>query len=231
MGKAVVNIIIPTYKRFESLKKTMQSIKNSDYKETFTTIVADGFDDRNNHFKDSKTNILYNSERKGWIFSMNRVLGLIDGDLYFYGADDIQFFPDCISKLVKAMGEIFPTGDGFVSARQHVILSRNRIKHKKCGGAFGLMGRRFIDRFPDRVVFCPDFFHGSSDKELKDFAVRAGAYHLCLDAIVLHSRETKDETRRLRKEAQPQDHEIRRIRMSKELFWGESFERVREENA
>lgn len=228
MDKMVVNIIIPTYKRFESLKKTMQSIKNSDYKETFTTIVADGFDDRNGHFKDSQTNILYNSERKGWIFSMNRVLKLIDEDLYFYGADDIQFFPDCISKLVKAMKEIFPTGDGLVSARQHLILSRNRIKHKKSGGAFGLMGRKFVDRFPDRAVFCPDYFHGGSDRELRNFAVRAGAYHLCQDAIVLHSREEKDETRRLRKEAQPQDHETHRMRMDRGLFWGESFERIRQ---
>lgn len=228
MNEMIVNIIIPTYKRFESLKKTMHSIKNSDYKETFTTIVADGFDDRNDHFKDRQTNVLYNSERKGWIFSMNRVLKLIDGELYFYGADDIQFFPDCISKLVKAMKEIFPTGDGLVSARQHVILSRDMIKHKKTGGAFGLMGRKFVDRFPERAVFCPDYFHGSSDRELRSFAVRAGAYHLCQDAVVLHSREIKDETRRLRKEVQSQDNEIRRMRQEGGLFWGESFERVRE---
>ena len=224
----IVNIIIPTYKRFESLKKTMHSIKNSDYKETFTTIVADGFDDRNDHFEDSQTNVLYNSERKGWIFSMNRVLNLIDGDLYFYGADDIQFFPDCISKLVNAMKEIFPTGDGLVSAKQHVLLSQDRIKYKKTGGAFGLMGRKFVDRFPDRAVFCPDYFHGGSDRELRNFAVRAGAYHLCQDAIVLHSRAEKDETRRLRKEASPQDNEIKKIRRDRELFWGETFERIRQ---
>ena len=227
MGKMIVNIIIPTYKRFESLKKTMHSIKNSDYKETFTTIVADGFDDRNDHFKDSQTNVLYNSERKGWIFSMNRVLKLIDGDLYFYGADDIQFLSDCISRLVKAMKEIFPSGDGLVSVKQHVILSRDRIKHKKCGGAFGLMGRRFVDKFPDRAVFCPDYSHGGSDRELRNFAVRAGVYHFCQDAIVLHSRAIKDETRRLRKEVQPRDFETRRMRQERQLFWGENFERVR----
>ena len=227
MNKMIVNIIIPTYKRFESLKKTMHSIKNSDYKETFTTIVADGFDDRNEHFKDSQTNVLYNAERKGWIFSMNRVLNLINGDLYFYGADDIQFFPDCISKLVNAMKEIFPTGDGLVSVRQDMILSHDRINHKKCGGAFGLMGRKFIDRFPERAVFCPDYFHGGSDRELRNFAVRAGIYHFCQDALVLHSRMEKDETRRLRKEASSRDNETRKTRKARGLFWGETFERVR----
>ena len=227
MNKMIVNIIIPTYKRFESLKKTMYSIKNSDYKETFTTIVADGFDDRNDHFKDSQTNILYNAERKGWVYSMNRVLGLIEGDLYFYGADDIQFYPDCISKLVKAMKMIFPTGNGLVSAKQHMILSQKKINPKKCGGAFGLMGRAFVDRFPDHQVFCPDYSHGGADRELRNFAVKAGCYHFCQDAIVLHSRDVKDETRRLRKEASPQDNETMKIRRDRELFWGETFERVR----
>jgi len=223
----IVNIIIPTYKRFESLRKTMHSIKNSDYKKTFTTIVADGFDDRNDHFKDSQTNVIHNSERKGWIYSMNRVLKLIDGDLYFYGADDIQFYPDCISKLVKAMREVFPSGDGIVSTRQHMVISPDRIKYKKCGGAFGLMGRKFVDRFPDRTVFCPDYFHGGSDRELRDFAARTGLYHFCQDAIVVHDRMARDETRKLRKEASPQDNKIRETRRERELFWGESFERVR----
>ena len=224
----IVNIIIPTYKRFKSLERTVQSIRNSDYKETFTTIIIDGPDDkRYEQLRDERTDIRKNPKRIGWIGSMNETLKRIDGDLFFYGADDIVFYPDCISKLVKAMKEAFPPGDGLVSTRQHLILSGSKIKRKKCGGAFGLIGKKFIERFPDRAAFCPEYFHGSSDKEIRNYAIKAGVYHQCTDAIVLHDRTAKDETRKLRKEAQPQDHETRRMRWSKGLLWGETFKRVR----
>jgi len=233
-----VNIIIPTYKRFKSLQKTMRSIKDSNYKDIRTIIIMDGFEDaRFEQFKDEQTEVRQNPKRMGWIYSMNQTLKrLCEFPLshplevgYFYGADDIFFYPDCISKLVEAMKEIFPAGDGLVSAKQHLILSKGRIKPKKCGGAFALMGRKFVDRFPNKEAFCPEYFHGSADREIRNYAVRAGVYHFCQDAVLLHDRSAKDETRRLRKAAQPKDHEVRRERWAKGLVWGESLERVRKD--
>ena len=233
----LVNIIIPTYKRFKSLVRTVHSIEESEYKDVHTIIIMDGFEDkRYEQFKNEKTEVRYNAERRGWIYSMNKTLkSLCDTPLehplesgYFYGADDIVFYPNCISRIVKDMKEIFPTGDGLVSAKQHLVLSHSRIKVKKSGGAFGLLGREFVDRFPDREAFCPEYFHGSADREIRNFAVKAGKYHFSQDAILLHDRSIKDETRRLRKEAQVEDHVTRRARWTKELTWGESFERVRE---
>ena len=87
--------------------------------------------------------------------------------------------------------------------------------------------KKFIDRFPDKTAFCPEYFHGSADREIRNFAVKAGIYHLCQKAIVEHDRSVKDETRRLRKAAQPKDHETRRERWAKELIWGDSFKKVR----
>lgn len=232
-----VNIIIPTYKRFKSLRRTMLSIQESKHKDIHTIIIMDGFQDkRYEQFKNDKTEVRQNSERKGWIYSMNDTLRRLCGESlkhpldtgYFYGADDIVFYPDCITKLIQAMREIFPTGDGLVSAKQHLILSHSRIKVKKSGGAFALMGRKFIDRFPDKVAFCPEYFHGSADREIRNFAVQSGIYHFCIDAVLLHDRSVKDETRRLRKEAQVEDHITRRERWAKELTWGISFERVRQ---
>ncbi len=232
----LVNIIIPTYKRFESLARTMKSIKESDHKNIHTIIIMDGFeDDRYEQFKNEHTEVRCNKERKGWIYSMNETLkGLCDAPLehpldvgYFYGADDIVFYPDCITRLIQSMKEIFPTGDGLVSVKQHLILSRSNIRPKKSGGAFALMGRKFIDKFPDKVAFCPEYFHGTADREIRNFAVQSGIYHFCIDAILLHDRSVKDETRKLRKEAQVEDHVTRRARWAKELTWGISFERVR----
>jgi len=41
-----VNIIIPTYRRFKSLERTMRSIKESDYKNVHIIIIMDGFQDK-----------------------------------------------------------------------------------------------------------------------------------------------------------------------------------------
>lgn len=234
----LVNIIIPAYKRFKSLERTMRSIHDSNHKDVNTIIIMDGFkDERYEQFKNNKTEVRQNTERRGWIYSMNKALKRLcseplDNPLdtgYFYGADDIVFNPDCITKLVQAMREVFPSGDGLVSAKQHLILSGSRIRAKKSGGAFALMGRKFVDRFPDKEAFCPEYFHGSADREIRNYAVQSGVYHFCVDAVLLHDRSTKDETRRLRKAAQPKDHETRRKRWARELTWGISFERVRTE--
>ncbi len=221
-----VNIIIPTYKRFESLKRTMLSIKNSDYGKIFTYIVADGFDDRNDHFKDSQTTVIYNSERKDWPYSMNKVLRQIDGDLFLYGADDIQFYPDCISKLVETMKNIYPSGDGIIGLKQ---------RQKRSGGAFGLMGKKFVDRFPERAVFCPDYIHFGSDKELRNFALKKGLFHYRTDALVSHDRSFRsaavsDETFNLGREARARDLATFKMRQRKGFLWGENFYRIHERN-
>lgn len=221
-----VNIIIPTYKRFESLKRTMNSIKNSDYGKIFTYIVADGFDDRNDHFKNNQTTIIYNSERKDWPYSMNKALGQIDGDLFLYGADDIQFYPDCISRLVEAMKNIYSSGDGIIGLKQ---------RQKRSGGAFGLMGKKFVERFPDRAVFCPDYIHFGSDAELRNFAVKMGLFYYCTDALVTHDRSFRregsyDETFQLGREMRDRDLGTYKMRRRKGFLWGENFHRLHKED-
>ena len=70
-----VNIIIPTYKRFDSLKRTMKSIRESNYENTHTIIIMDGFKDgRYERFRDEKTEVRQNTQRMGWIYSMNETL-------------------------------------------------------------------------------------------------------------------------------------------------------------
>ena len=214
-----VNIIIPTCGRLESLKQTIKSIKESDYKKVFIFIVADGFIDEIKEFSDTQTTIIHNPERRDWVFSMNKALKLIDGDYFIYAADDIYFQVDCISKAVEAMERIFPSGDALVSLKQ---------RHKRSGGAFGLMGRKFVNRFPDKAAFCPDYIHFGADKELRLFAERVKLYHLCFAAIVDHNRALRDRTYELGMEVKERDMRIKTIKRKRDLFWGESFERINE---
>ncbi len=213
-----VNIIIPTHKRQASLEKTIHSIKKSDYQDTLVFIVADGFRDGIEQIKGGRVSIIYNTERRDWIYSMNKALKLVGGDYFLYGADDILFRPDCISLAVKAMQKRFPDGDGLVSLKQ---------SQKRRGGAFGLIGEKFVKRFPGRAVFCPDYTHFCSDREIERFARGAGIYYLCNEAIVDHDRGLRDETYHLGRKVWEADMEIMQRRKDQGLLWGMNFGRVR----
>lgn len=221
-----VNIIIPAYKRFESLRRTLRSIKKSDYKKTLTRVIVDGFqDDRYAKLEDSQTTVVYNSERRDWPRSMNEALAQIEGDLFLYGADDITFYPDCISKLVESMNNIYPSGDGLIALKQ---------SQKRSGGAFGLIGNKFVERFPGRAVFCPDYFHFGSDTELRDFAVKAGLYYYRTDALVWHDRSfrsavVQDEAFDIGRAARAGDLGTYKMRRRKGYLWGENFHRLYKE--
>lgn len=223
-----VNIIIPTYKRFESLQRTLHSIKKSDYKKTLTTVIVDGFqDDRHTQLKDSQTAVVYNPERKDWPRSMNEALKRIEGDLFLYGADDIQFYPDCIRKLVETMESVYPSGDGLVALKQ---------SQKRSGGAFGLIGNKFVERFPERAVFCPDYLHFGSDAELRDFATKVGLYYFRTDAVVFHDRSFRsaavhDEAFDIGRAARARDLGTYKMRRRKGYLWGENFHRLNKEDA
>lgn len=222
-----VNIIIPAYKRFESLKRTLRSIKESDYKETCAIVVIDGFqDDRYAQFKNDQTTLIYNSERIGWPASMNKALKLTGGNLFLYGADDIKFYPDCISKLVESMNSLYPSGDGLVTLKQ---------SQKRSGGAFGLMGNKFVERFPERAVFCPDYDHFGSDAELRDFATKAGLYYYRTDAVVWHDRSFRseavhDEAFTIGRALRAGDLGTYKTRKRKGYLWGENFYRLHKED-
>jgi len=92
---------------------------------------------------------------------------------------------------------------------------------------FGLMGNKFINRFPDRQVFCPDYIHYCSDSELLGTVKRLGklTYPPDRQCQVKHFR-MKDETWRLARRARTRDREIHRERQEKGYQWGIDFNRV-----
>ena len=117
------------------------------------------------------------------------------------------------------MGERFPDGDGIVS-----IGKKHRV-------AFGLLGRKFADRFPNRQVFCPDFIHYGSDSELFRTISIWGkmAFIAHRPSSVNHARP-KDETWRLARASRGRDHRIYFKRQEMGLNWGIEFKLIAREN-
>jgi len=218
-----VTIIIPTCSssRIPLLINTVETIQAGEYKDVHPIIVADGnphiIEIANKRLHD--ITIISNKKRMDWVFSVNRVLKEFDSDYYIYASDDLNFRPGCIKYAMARMQECFPDGFGVIS-----IGKKNRA-------AFGLFGRKWVDHFPDRQVFCPNYIHYASDSELMRCCRMLGKYGFPLerDSMVLHSR-LKDDTWRLARRVKSRDHWVRQEREEKGYLWGIDFNLVKTED-
>jgi len=205
--------------RLGLLISTIRSILAGTYKDVCPVVVADGnekiYKAIKKEFKMEQVTAILNPKRKDWVYSMNSMLKNLDSDYYIYASDDLVFPPDCIKNAVAVMEERFPDGDGVVS-----IGRKNRC-------IFGLMGRKFVKRFPDNQVFCPDYIHYCSDSELSGTVKRLGkmTYPPDRECQVKHFR-MKDETWRIARGVRARDRKIRDKRVEKGYQWGIDFNRV-----
>lgn len=214
-----IDVIIPTFSRPKLLYDTVQSLLASTHKDLSIFVVVDGNPNLLDVVTRWKVAVLFNKARRDWIFSMNRALRYTHGDAVIYASDDLVFDQHCIELAAARLVCKAPTLDGLVAITQSV---------KGCSTAFGLMGRTFIDRFPGRQVFCPDYIHYGSDFELGRYARSISRLFLCEEAKVLHHRP-HDKTWSLAKPIETHDLPVQKQRMAKGLLWGADFERLTKE--
>ena len=211
-----VTVIIPTCssERIPLLIQAVESIQAGSYKDVHVVIVADGspYIAKIANKKLRHVSVISNRERMDWVFSINRVLKEFDSDYYIYASDDLIFPPDCIKHAMATMQKRFPDGFGVVTIG------------KKPHCAFGLMGRKFVEHFPDRQVFCPELIHYGGDSELMRAVTKLGifAYPPERESQVKHSR-LKDETWKLARKTRSRDRAIFHRRQEKGYLWGVDF--------
>lgn len=210
-----IDIIIPTFDRVELLRKTIASIKSGTYKDVSIFIVVDGNRKMIGEFIDLDVAVIYNPKRMDYVYSFNRAMTYAMGETVLNFSDDLKFYPGCMESAVGAMKRNFPDGDGAVALRQH---------QKKGGAAFCLMGRKFIDRFPNNAVYCPDYIHYYVDREFEHFTMKANLLYRCNEAIIEHWRGM-DKTRELAREVKGHDKAVWTKRQEG-LLWGEEFKRI-----
>lgn len=215
-----VTVVIPTcsIERIPLLIQTVDSIQNGRYKDVYVIVVADGNERLREiaHEKLHSVTVEFNKERIGWIASMNRIFKEYKSEYYVFASDDLEFPRNCIRDAMRVMEEKFPDGFGLIT-----IAKKNRCP-------FGLIGRKFVEHFPDCQVFCPDYFHYSSDTELQKFVKQRDIFSYPKDreCRVKHNRP-KDETWRLAHRVRDRDYAIRDERKEKGFIWGIDFNRVR----
>lgn len=212
-----VDAIISTYDRLESLKVCIKSILECDYKDVSILVMVDGNKKILDAVKAEPVTTFFNPERKDYVISMNTLLTHSEGDAVLYGSDDLKFTTDCISKAVVALQKHFPDGDGLIGLNSYEATPPS---------AFGLMGKKFIDRFPGRQVFCPDYFHYAGDTELGEFAQKIGRFYFAEGAILKHTKRLSDSTIKLAQSVKWRDESTKIRRRTRHLCWGKSFKLI-----
>jgi len=98
---------------------------------------------------------------------------------------------------------------------------------------FPVIGRKFIERFPEYQVFCPEYHHFCADTELGIFAKRIGKFKFLRDARVetYHpnvGNAPKDNTYWASRKNSQEDQRIFTARKTAGFLWGDNFERIGE---
>lgn len=216
-----VTIIIPTLAyRWSFLQKTIETIHANTYKDLSVIIVVDGNHEMLSQVHSLQAEILFNEKCMGWIWCMNHTLKHVKQGAVLYAADDLEFDPHCIEIAVEQLETKASDTDGLVAIKQSVV---------GCSTAFGLLGHKFIERFPERAVFCPDYTNWGGDSELGRFARSINRLYICNESQVLHHR-LKDATRDQIKSLETQDYHFIAERKKAGLLWGRDFQLLRKED-
>jgi len=230
-----VAIVIPTYKRKAKLKRCIDSILGGTYQDFLLFVIADNKDyDTEKFVKEQYT------DRRIYAFTMpsqNYVIGcwntfsqhfaFLDWDLMAWIVDDVELYPNCLEEGVNCFKSNFDNLDGVVGLSQECP-NHPEYTYKPFGQV--LLGRDFINRYPNRKVCCPAYTHFFQDEEMWSYARGLNKFVECKTAVLKHYhpafiKNEMDSTHPIvRGKVFQQDKKINEDRHSRGLLWGRSFE-------
>ena len=174
-----ITIVIPTRNRLDKLENTLATIPRVPW--ITTAVCCD--DDLRTYEAMSREH----PEVVPWLFSPHRgsvycrnevIRQTADGVLY--AVDDIEFQPGSIEAALFRFNERFPDDDGVVGFSQ---IEAGQNWHPT---GIALVGSRFIDRYPERRLFFPDYWHFAA-QEVHWLAEPLGLFIQPAEALILHN--------------------------------------------
>lgn len=172
-----------------------------------------------------KINVQRETEPRALPGIINELVAQSEASIVVVLADHIVPRPDLIEAIAKA----------FEGRPEVGMVGLNITNMGPLPGVreycFFALSRPFINQFPDRQVFCPDYYHFCGDTELGRFASEVGAFAFAPDAqIVTHHVNTGlavvDDTWRASRSRKTEDLAAFDERKARGLLWGKNFERL-----
>jgi hypothetical protein len=225
----LLHIIAPTFHRKERLLKMLGSVEEARKLLDCYSYVYVYYSDKEEFEKDTvglkNYNIFTRLLDKPYKASQfwNDHIRKNNADVYVYINDDVELHPQCLSFVVNEMNTYYPDLDGVIG-----ITQINAPIEQACHGAFGAIGSKFANRFPDRKAMCEDFYSFYFDNELYEYAKSVNKFHLSSNATLVHFHPSftglkPDETHHSNRIHLRDDKITNNRRRNKGLLWGRDF--------
>ena len=216
-----IDLIIPTRNRWEKLQRCLRSIPQIlPQIELNIIIICDG--DRETCWKlidgnDMRiTQIIFVRKHSGSVYCRNLATQCTE-DAVLYATDDIEFKLGAIEAAIGSMRKYFPDDDGIIGFTQV-----GRQGFSKAGVA--LVGQKFLQRYPNRKLFYPAYFHFSC-QEIERLGNHLGKIHLEEKAKLVHyhpsfNHKEVDQTHKEARIHRKTDLDISLARRKNHQIWG-----------
>lgn len=215
-------IVIPSRNRLEKLQKTLASIPFFSYLSVY--IICDG-DARTKYELEKNlrpdTKIRCSGAHKGAVWCRNEIIKH-EQDGVLYGTDDITFLPGSLEAAFELFNQKFKDDDGVVGFKQ------TPGSYDPTGVA--LVGQTFLQRYPDKQLFFPQYYHFSSQEVFRlceRIRVFSNKNVFVQDdkVMVEHLHPSKftqllDKTHVEARVYSSRDHSLSKQRKNKGLVWG-----------
>lgn len=242
-----LSIVIPTYQRPGKLKRCLDSLAKSIYKNFTVYIFCDNHDVEtfkwiNEIRQDYSFGIysLLNSKQEFGPGSWNKYYRLTFKDGYFPETDavlnlvdDTEVLPETLSNGLACLLKNYPDLDGVIGLAQ-ICPEHENYTFKYFGQT--IIGAKFIrDRYymVDYQVCCPQYKFLYQDEELYMFANGLGKFKECPEAVIKHYHpgfipSEKDNTHGLSRTNEVKNHDkaIYEKRKLNKFCWGKTFQVV-----
>lgn len=235
-------MVIPTYKRISKLERCLNSILKQTHQDFNIYVMCDNQDwETFKHIEEKyKGNnkilpiiVLDHQYVMGcWnLFTRDQDTFDLIKEAMCWIVDDTELLSDCLEKLSETFIQHFPDTDGMVGISQiyPLITEATWKENGQCA-----IGKKFIERFPDRQVSCHEYRFFYQDEEVLEYAKSINKFILCKEAKLIHHsanfyHNEMDETHKIpRDKVKLQDTRTYNERKKRGLVWGKSFETIKE---
>lgn len=229
----IIDLVIPTKNRREKLLKCLNSILISVKEIDINLYIYFQYKTNRDYIKDMVGDIPnIHLELSGnyrvpdfW----NKFYKETKSDAVCYINDDIEFLPDTMKNIIDEYIIAFSDYDGLMGICQTNLPSGQALE-----SAFGVIGMKYADRFPDRQVYCPDYDRFCGDYEMWQYAKSINKFYFSEKSKIIHhhpctDRRLEDETHLEVRKWLIGDKQTFHKRQSKNLLWGKDLTLISKE--